>query len=111
MPLVFEKQTVWTRAMPITPRSAGIDGGCGTSTVSARSEFAKTTVPGNADDGPAEGDCRTLGEGLASRCGLANAGAEAAFTACGWGTRARECPHDCSVVVGLDYSWAPEPAS
>ncbi len=47
MPLVFEKQTVWTRAMPITPRSAGIDGGCATSTVSARSEFARTTIATN----------------------------------------------------------------
>ena len=44
MPLVFEKQTVWTPAMPITRLSAGIDRGCPTSTVSARSEFAITTV-------------------------------------------------------------------
>ena len=45
MPLVFEKQTVWTRAMPITRLSARIDAGCATSTrFSARSEFARTTV-------------------------------------------------------------------
>lgn len=44
MPLVFEKQTVWTRAMPITRLSARIDAGCATSTLSARSEFARTTV-------------------------------------------------------------------
>src|SRR5258708_18125541 len=43
MPLVFEKQAVWTRAMPITRLSAGIDGGCASSPVSARSEFARPT--------------------------------------------------------------------
>src|SRR5260370_22575305 len=64
MPLVFEKQTVWTRAMPITPRSAGIDGGCATSTVSARSEFARTTVPCMANDGAAKAYVHSLGEAL-----------------------------------------------
>jgi hypothetical protein len=52
MPLVFEKQTVWTRAMPITPPSAGIDGECATPTVSARSEFVRATV----DSAPTHGE-------------------------------------------------------
>src|SRR5260370_37638428 len=64
MPLVFEKQTVWTRAMPITPRSAGIDGGCATSTVSARSEFARTTVPCTANEGGEKAYVHSLREAL-----------------------------------------------
>src|SRR5260370_41349746 len=40
----FEKQTTWRRAMPITPRSGGIDGKCATPTISARSEFARSTI-------------------------------------------------------------------
>src|SRR5258708_29964603 len=44
MPPGFEKQTAWRRAMPITPRSAGIDGRCAIPTISARSEFARSTI-------------------------------------------------------------------
>jgi hypothetical protein len=38
------KQTAWRRAMPITPRSGRIDGKCATPTVSARFEFARSTI-------------------------------------------------------------------
>ena len=44
MTLEFGKQTAWTPAMPITRLSAGIDGQCATPTISARLEFARTTV-------------------------------------------------------------------
>src|SRR5258707_7902828 len=43
MPPGFEKQTAWRRARPITRRSAGIDGRCAIPTISARSEFARST--------------------------------------------------------------------
>src|SRR5260370_28080967 len=44
MPLVLGKQTVRRRAMWQTRLSAGIDGKCTTRPVSARSQFARTTV-------------------------------------------------------------------
>src|SRR5258708_30745170 len=44
MPPAFEKQTTWRRAMPITPRSGRIDRKCAIPTISARSEFARSTL-------------------------------------------------------------------